>query len=177
MQGVTCKLRIPLNSLEEKSLLGRFFSEAGYFSWQSWFQLVFLPVQRFSCKEMETLAHDCKELTSANSLDEPGSRFHVDFSGGNSPQQTPWLLFHDILNREPRHILPHFWPSKLWVNRFCLSHCIYSNLLHYNRKIIIHYVRNNMVWSLFINRVLIWEVFPKILPMDLECFPQRKMFN
>lgn len=28
-------------------------------------------------KEMETLAHDCKELTSANSLDEPGSRFHV----------------------------------------------------------------------------------------------------
>ena len=40
-------------------------------------------------KEMETLAHDFKELTSANSLDEPGSRFHVDFSGGNSPQQTP----------------------------------------------------------------------------------------
>jgi len=40
-------------------------------------------------KAMETLAHDCKELTSANSLDEPGSRFHVEFSCGNSPQQTP----------------------------------------------------------------------------------------
>lgn len=40
-------------------------------------------------KEMETLALNCKELISANSLDEPGSGFHADSSGENSPQQTP----------------------------------------------------------------------------------------
>ena len=59
-------------------------------------------------KGMETLAHNCKELTSANSLDEPGNRFQADSSGENSPQQTPLLLFRDILNREPCYILPHF---------------------------------------------------------------------
>ena len=111
-------------------------------------------------KEMETLALNCKELTSANSVDEPGSRFHADSSGKNSLQQTPWLLFRDTLNREPSHYLPHSDPPNCeLIDRFCLSHYIYSNLLHYNKKIIIHYVRNNMVQILFINRVLIWQKF------------------
>lgn len=63
-----------------------------------------------------------KELKSANSKNELGSRFSPKPSDENSAQPMPWPQSCKPLGREPRHTTPHFWPRQLWANTRVLLH-------------------------------------------------------
>lgn len=102
-------------------------------------------------RKWSSQAHYLKELTSVSNMEKFGSRFVCrpsrEFSPGNA------LII--VLCRDSCHILSDFWPTKLQLINGCWWSCLICGHLLCNNRKVTHYLRNNVVQSLYVNGILI----------------------